>query len=70
MIQPRPGDLVAIEANGRYYYAAILDRIRLFGGNWVFVFASSSERVLAAETVLASSDGGWHERRRIIHQTV
>lgn len=60
MIQIAPGDLVAVEAGGRYYYALILDRVRLFGGNWVFVFHASSDRVLSAAEILAGAPLGFH----------
>ena len=48
VIQVAPGDLVAVEADGQYYYALILDHVKLFGGNWVFAFHTSSGKVLDA----------------------
>lgn len=57
MIRIQPGDLVAIAANHKYYYALILDRIRLFGGNWTYAFHRTSAEVLEAEEIL----GGPHE---------
>ena len=51
---------MSVEASGRYYYAVILDRVRLFGGNWTFVFHSSSEQPLSAEAVLGGPRGGYH----------
>jgi hypothetical protein len=60
MLQTRPGDLVAIEAAGRFFYALILDRIALFGGAWSFVFAFHSEMPLDREQVLARDIRGWN----------
>jgi hypothetical protein len=60
MIQITPGDVVAVEADGRYYYALILDRIRLFGGNWAFVFHASSDQLLTASSILEGSRQGFH----------
>ncbi len=60
MIQIAPGDLVAVEAEGRYYYAFILDKVRLFGGNWAFVLHASSEKVRSATEVLSGPRTGLH----------
>jgi hypothetical protein len=60
VIQVAPGDLVAVEADGRYYYALILDRVKLFGGNWAFVFHASSDRLLGAAEVFGGSREGYH----------
>jgi len=60
MIQLKPRDLVAITANSRYYYALLLDRIRLFGGNWTFVFHRTSSSLLTAKEVLGGSRSGFH----------
>jgi hypothetical protein len=60
VIQIAPGDLVAVESEGRYYYALLLDRIKLFGGNWTFVFHASSNTLLTAEDLLAGPRQGYH----------
>ena len=60
MIQISPGDLVAVATDGRYYYALVLDRVRLFGGNWVFVFHCSSQNILDAADLLDGPRTGYH----------
>ena|SRR5688572_12773417 len=61
MIQISPGDLVGVRANNRYYYALVLDRVRLFGGNWVFAFHRTSSDLLDASDILAGpAAGGFH----------
>jgi hypothetical protein len=60
VIQLAQGDLVAVAADERYYYALILDRVRLFGGNWVFVFHMSSDNLLDAADVLNVGRAGYH----------
>ena len=60
MIRISPGDLVGVRANDRYYYALVLDRVRLFGGNWVFVFHRSSEDLLNAVDVLTGPVSGFN----------
>ncbi|MGI4789144.1 MAG: hypothetical protein ACRYFS_09885 [Janthinobacterium lividum] len=56
-----PGDLIAVTANGRYYYALILDKIKLFGGNWSYVFhATTEEKVFAPEEILGDEKPGFH----------
>jgi len=60
MLQVAPGDLIAIDANGQYYYALILDRIRLFGGNWTFAFHRSSPKLLTAAEILGGSADGFN----------
>src|SRR5712691_6214107 len=60
MIQISPGDLIAVATEGRYYYALVLDRVRLFGGNWVFVFHRSSQNILDAADLLDGPRTGYH----------
>lgn len=60
VIQIRPGDLIAVSASSKFYYALILDRIRLFGGNWTFVFHRTSAEPLAVEEILAGPREGFH----------
>ena len=67
MIQIRPGDLIAINFEGWYYYALILDRIRLFGGNWAYVFHRRSEELLAPDIFLDGRQPGFHAFVDFIH---
>ena len=60
MIRIQPGDLLAVAADGRQYYALILDRIRLFGGHWTFVFHRTSEEPLAPTDLLQGPRAGFH----------
>ena len=50
-----------IAANGRFYYAITLDKIRLFGGQLSFVFHRTSERSLEADDVLRGPSEGFYE---------
>jgi hypothetical protein len=38
MIQQKPGDLLEIEFEGKFYYLVVLTKIVMFGGNIVFAF--------------------------------
>jgi hypothetical protein len=60
MIQIKEGDLIAVAAAGKYYYALVLDRVRLFGGNWTFVFHKTSSELLAADQILTAPHEGFH----------
>lgn len=60
MIQISPGDLIAIAYQSNYYYALILDKIRLFGGNWVYVFHLKTEEPISAEDILSQKRPGFH----------
>ena len=60
MIRVQPGDLVAVAANQKYYYALILDRVRLFGGNWTYAFHRTSTDLLKAQDVLGGPQAGFH----------
>lgn len=52
---------MAVSANGRYYYALILDKVRLFGGNWVYVFHATTEGQIApADEILGIEKLGFH----------
>ncbi|MBL9172369.1 MAG: hypothetical protein JNL10_02440 [Verrucomicrobiales bacterium] len=44
MIQQRPGDLLEVEFEGKFYYLVVLTRIALFGGNVVFAFHGDGSR--------------------------
>ena len=55
-----PGDLIAVFSNGRYYYALILDKVRFFGGNWVYVLHETSLELLSPDQVLATQCSGFH----------
>lgn len=67
MIHIRPGDLIAVRFEGRYYYSLILDRIRLFGGNWVYVFHRTSVGLLEADVFLDGRQPGFHAFVDFIH---
>jgi hypothetical protein len=62
MIHAKPGNLVAVSANDRYYYALILrslmPRIR---GHWCFVFHKTSEYLLSATEILNEAPAGFYE---------
>jgi len=55
-----PGDIIAIRNNDKFYYAFILDKIKLFGGNWTFVLHYTSDKLSDKEEVLKNSDSGFH----------
>jgi hypothetical protein len=60
MIHVAPGDLVAVAARGRYYYALVIERIRMFGGSWTFAFHRTSESLLAPEELLEGPRSGFN----------
>lgn len=60
MIQIRPRNLLTVRANDKYYYALVLDKIRLFGGNWVYAFHKTSNELLSASELLANVQPGFH----------
>jgi hypothetical protein len=61
VIRPVIGDLVAVNANDRYYYAIILSKVRLFGAPLVFAFHRTSETPLTAEQIAVPTATGFHE---------
>lgn len=60
MIRISPGDLIALSANGHFYYAAILPGRRLFGGNWTYAFHRKSQTLLTAEEILRGPRSGFN----------
>lgn len=56
-----PGDLLRIAANGRFYYAIILDKIRLFGGQLCYVLYRTSETPKEAEEAMGEPLEGFYE---------
>ena len=56
-----PGDLLRVAANGRFYYAIILDKIRLFGGQLCFVLYRTSEGPMEAEETMREPLEGFYE---------
>ncbi|MDQ4076708.1 MAG: hypothetical protein M3220_10755 [Chloroflexota bacterium] len=60
MIRLSPGDLIAVESGGRFYYAVILSPVALFGGHWAYVFHRSSSDLLSSETLLSGDTSGYH----------
>ena len=61
MIRIFPGDLICVEANDSFYYAMILDKIKLFGGQLCYVLHRKSEKPLEAEEVLREVGAGFFE---------
>jgi hypothetical protein len=61
MTQIYPGDLLRIAATGRFYYAIVLDKIRLFGGQLSFVLYRTSQTPLAAEEVMREPLEGFYD---------
>jgi hypothetical protein len=67
VIQIRRGDLVEISSQGHHYYCLVLDQIRMFGGNWTYVFHGFSNANLTADQVLERNGGGFHAFVDFIH---
>jgi hypothetical protein len=61
MTRISPGDLLRIAANGRFYYAIILDKIQLFGGQLCFVLYRTSETPMEAEEAMREPLEGFYE---------
>ena len=60
VIQVSPGDLVAVSANEKFYYALLIERIRMFGGCWSFVFHRTSRELISAADLLTSPGVGFN----------
>lgn len=52
--------MIAVRASERYYYALILDRVRLFGGHWVYAFHRTSCALLSPDAFRAPDLPGFH----------
>src|SRR5712692_6164808 len=61
MIRPEVGDLIAINAAGKYYYALLLSKASLFGAPLVFAFHRTSLKPLTADEVVEGKGPGFHE---------
>jgi hypothetical protein len=62
MIHVKPGNLVAVFADGRYYYAAVLKNLMPRArGHWCFVFHKTSEQILSAGEVLNGAEIGFYD---------
>jgi hypothetical protein len=61
MIRISPGDLLQISNDGKFFYALVLDKIRLFGGQLAFGFYQVSTEPLAADEVLSKPFEGFYE---------
>jgi hypothetical protein len=61
VIRVSPGDFVAVSATGRFYYALVLDRIALFGGQLCFVYHRTSTELLAVHEVVEPGADGFIE---------
>ena len=59
MIQLRPGDLISIEHNGIFFYAFVITKIKLFGGNLLFGFHKTTKNPLQLEEVLNGGTAGF-----------
>ena len=60
MIRTSPGDLLAVEHGGHYYYAIILGPVALFGGHWTYVLHQTSSELLTPDAVLRGNPSGFH----------
>jgi hypothetical protein len=60
MIRIYPGDLIAVEAEQKVFYALILDRILYIGGNWCYAFHRVTDGLLGPEEVLEGFGDGFH----------
>jgi hypothetical protein len=62
MIHAKPGNLIAVSANGKFYYAlvlrSLLPRAR---GHWCFVFQRTSEHLLSAAEILNGDPAGFYQ---------
>ena len=61
MIRISSGDLLQISSNGKFYYALVLDKIKLFGGQLVFAFYQTGNEPLLVEQILANPFEGFFE---------
>jgi len=61
MIRPGVGDVVAVSARGKYYYALLLSKVRLFGGHLVYVFHQPSMQQLPVDQIVSPGASGFHE---------
>ena len=61
MIRIGPGDLVVVSARRRFYYALVLDRIALFGGQLCFVLFRTSAELLSAADIDFETEDGFYE---------
>lgn len=76
MIQIRPGDLVAIEHGGRFYYAIVLSKLFMVGAQLVYAFHRTTQTLETCQSVLSSDSEGFHylvdfviaKRRGCIHR--
>jgi hypothetical protein len=61
MIRPNVADLIAVNAAGKYYYALLLSKVRLFGAPLVFAFHRTSVEPLVADEIVKGNGPGFHE---------
>ncbi len=54
------GDIIAIKINNIFYYAFILDKIKLFGGNWTYVLHYTSNELHNHSELLENNLSGFH----------
>lgn len=60
MISLRPGNIIAFEFDNKYYYCLILTKIILFGGNLVYSFHLSSDKLLTLDDLLKRKPPGFN----------
>lgn len=60
MIKIKPGDVIAFERKGRYYYAVIITKVILFGGNLVHAFHLATDKLLSQEELLLQNPTGFN----------
>lgn len=62
MIHVKPGNLIAVSAEGRYYYALVLKSLMpRINGHWCFIFHKTSEDLLSAPDLLTEGASGFYE---------
>ena len=59
MIQLRLGDVIAFKSDDKYYYAIIITKIILFGGNLIYTFHLKTNKLLSMEEVIGSKNNGF-----------
>lgn len=60
MIRIFPNDLLAIEHEGRYFYAIVLEGSKVFGAQLSYVFHLTSETLISSEGILDEQQPGFY----------
>jgi hypothetical protein len=62
MIHAKSGNLIAVSANGKFYYALVLrSLLPRKRAHWCFVFHRTSEHLLSAAEILNGSPAGFYQ---------